>query len=255
MLLVPLLIPVIALRPLPVWDILILCVTAVTAFMAQNTISVLQKPHGDSYGVFWLIVFGLIGTAGAARLILVSGHGDLVGLGVLASAIYGLNLLIGRVLHRRMERTVPGEVNAVAAMALTAPASYVVIAGTLNTAAWVFYAVTVLFFMSGVLFVNMLLKSGSPVARRSIGARFRDGWMSTMYHVALAGLIVTILLVRPDAAVAWISIGFLPVILRAFVGVATLGRKKPVFKRVGLREAAYAVWYALFAQAALRIWI
>jgi hypothetical protein len=125
---------------------------------------------------------------------------------------------------RKTERNVAMQLLAVAGLTLTAPAAWYVATGRLDARLWWW---NVLYFAGGVFYVKMhvaaAMKRGRAEAVRA----------TLIYYTALAVV----------AAWWWpVGLAFVPVIVRAFVGVARLS---PVLriKRLGWTEVAYSLLF------------
>ncbi len=136
---------------------------------------------------------------------------------------------------RKTERSIAMQLLAVLGLTLTAPAAWHVATGKLDYRLWLLNA---LYFAGGVLYVKMHV--AAAIHRRA--SKLRLGAATMMYYGALAGV----------AAWWWpVGIAFLPVIVRAFVGVARLS---PVLriKCLGWTEVAHSLVWAGLVIASFR---
>ena len=128
---------------------------------------------------------------------------------------------------RKTERSVVMQLLAVLGLTLTAPAAWYAATGKLEYRLWLLNA---LYFAGGVFYVKMHV--AAAVARRA--DKLRQGAATMIYYGALA-----------IVAAGWWPVGlaFVPVIVRAFVGVARLS---PVLriKRLGWTEVFYSILFA-----------
>jgi hypothetical protein len=125
---------------------------------------------------------------------------------------------------RKTERSVAMQLLAVAGLTLTAPAAWYAATGKLEYRLWL---LNVLYFAGGVFYVKMHI--ATAIARRPAQRA-----ATMVYYGALAVV----------AAFWWpVGLAFVPVIVRAFVGVARLS---PVLriKRLGWTEVAYSLVFA-----------
>ncbi|MBI5536996.1 MAG: YwiC-like family protein [Deltaproteobacteria bacterium] len=242
--LVPIMLTWLALPPRP-GPAILLVVAAASAWLAQSTAPSVLQPLRRAEALQWLSV--LLGVFALASFGLLVGYKQwaLVPIGLVAAVLAGVHLWMrGQVRGRRLDRSGPGELLGMAGLALTGPAAYVVSRGTLDWGALVIFGACVVFFSSGVLFVRMLL--AWIRSRKASGAtRWQVGRIVVGYHAVLAaGLLVLPAIVAPRAALLAIA-AFIPAIVRALWGVATLSPKVPSFKRVGVLESVYAVWFGV----------
>jgi hypothetical protein len=133
---------------------------------------------------------------------------------------------------RKTERSAVMQLIAVAGLTLTAPAAWYAATGKLDYRLWL---LNVLYFAGGVFYVKMHV--ATAIARRPA-----QHAATMTYYGALA------------VAAAWwwpVGLAFVPVIVRAFVGVARLS---PVLriKRLGWTEVAYSIVFAVSLVALIR---
>jgi hypothetical protein len=133
---------------------------------------------------------------------------------------------------RKTERSAVMQLLAVAGLTLTAPAAWYVATGKLDYRLWLW---NVLYFAGGVFYVKMHI--ASAIARKPTGRL-----PVILYYGGLGGML------------AWWPVGlaFVPVIVRAFAGVAML---TPVLriKRLGWTEVAHSVVFAVTLCTVLRL--
>jgi hypothetical protein len=111
-----------------------------------------------------------------------------------------------------------------------------------------------LFFGSGVLHVRMQLFAAKEKQELTAADRWRLGRTNLIYHVLLVIAVfysVSHLATRP-ALLVWL--GFLPLWVRAVDGTISLSHIAPSFKKGGLLETGYALWFTLCFIAALHSW-
>ncbi len=135
----------------------------------------------------------------------------------------------------------------VAGLALAVPGAFLAAEGELRPPALLAGGACAAFFSSSVFYVRFLLECRHPERNSFVAAR-RAGWV---YHGALLGLFAAIAALSSGQGVLWMLM-FLPALVRAFHDLAAPPAATPPLRRVGLREAAYALWFALFLPLALR---
>jgi hypothetical protein len=136
---------------------------------------------------------------------------------------------------RKTQRSVAMQLLAVAGLTLTAPAAWYAATGKLDYRLWLLNA---LYFSGGVFYVKM--HTAAAMARRA--NKLQHGAATMIYYGALAIV----------AALWWpVGLAFVPVILRAFVGVARLTPALRI-KRLGWTEVCYSILFAGLVVFALR---
>lgn len=253
MLYAPLLITLAAVHPVAPFPAVLLILAVTSAFLGQHTVRLLIRRRRQEGKIFWLGIYLALLAAGVVPLLFVYRRTALLVVGVLAAILFGLHtLLLCWPSRKRLDRSQWGEILAVGALALTAPAAYVVSRGTLDRMAWSIWAACILYFSSGVFYVNMLLSAAKIRDHVSPHARWRVGRDLVLYHVLLI-VIVASVIVTKAGGVAWlVALAYAPVILRAFWGWATLSHTLPPLTRVGLQEVGYTLWFMSLFLIALR---
>lgn len=234
-------------RPAPA-ALLVLSVAA--AWLAQSTALAAHRAAGKAR--WWLVAELAVFAAAGLALLLGYGLWPLVVLGALAAVFAGAHAWMrSTVSRRRLDRSEPGELLGVLGLCLTGPAAYVVSRGRLDANAAIAFVATTVFFGSGVLFVQMLLKRVR--ARRSPGAtRWSLVRNVAVYHAGLTIALVVLSAALPARHAALLWAAFAPVLVRAMWGVAAAGSTAvPSFKKIGLLESAYAVWFGVLGAFAL----
>lgn len=161
----------------------------------------------------------------------------------------GFGLLAAPFAFRKTEHAIHTQILAVAGLTLTAPAAWYVVTGALDRSAWLLWALNALYFVSGVFYVKMHI--AAAIRRKpfnTIADKIRHGRNVLVYHVAL--VVVCLMLTAGGVISPWVMAAFLPVVIRAFVGI---GQLQPVLriKRLGWTEVAYSLVFAALLIAAL----
>lgn len=152
---------------------------------------------------------------------------------------------------RQTERNTLVQLLAVCGLTLTAPATWYVATGKLDTQAFWLWLLNALFFAGGVFYVKMHI--AAAIRRRpfeNLTERFRFGAMPLMFYAALSVLLV-VLAVRN--VIPYLSLlAFTPVVARTVIGV---GRLSPTLriKRLAWTEVANSIVYAVVLTVTLRI--
>jgi hypothetical protein len=119
--------------------------------------------------------------------------------------------------------------------------------------AWRLWAWFVLFFISGILFVNMLLAAARHRSSPDLRARWHLGRGHLVYH-ALLVVIIGALTIRMSAGASFLFVlAWIPMFLRAIKAWITFSHRPPSLKRVGMGELLYALWFTAFLSAWLRV--
>jgi YwiC-like protein len=197
-----------------------------------------QEARDDARSAAWQLGGAMVC---AAALLVMRPPAAIVPLGLLGGVVLAIHILQMR---RREARTVLGEVLAIVALTLSAPAAFLVGRGVWSAQALVLWALCILFFASSVFHVKLRVLTAQP---RRIAERRRMTAASVAYHaVLLAGLVLLALTRRlPVFAV----IAFVPVIVRA-LGAFRSRPGRLDLKRAGILEIAYAIVFLLFVALA-----
>ncbi len=240
----PLLIALAATLPFA-WMPSLLLVLAVTAlFLWREAAGLLLRRRGTEGTALWLGIYTATAALSALPLFLVYHRMALLPIGLLAAGLFALHaLLLLWPARRRLDRSQWGEILAVGALALTAPAAYVVARGSLDGRAWYLWAACTFYFSSSIFFVKMLLAAVKVKGAFTPGDRWRVGRDNLLYHLLLACVVTAAAALQGGTGAALAAIAYLPALLRAFRGWATLSNKLPPLKRVGLGETFYSLWF------------
>src|SRR5215216_789588 len=189
-----------------------------------------------------LIYLGLAALFGAP-LVLIS---KLFLLAPFGLATLGLLIFNARQAVRREDRTIGGEIMAIAGLTLAAPAAYYTARGRFDSTALWLWALCALYFASSVFYVKLRVYS---VARRRELER-RVSWRScALYHAfLLAGLVA---LFFQGSFNLSILIAFFPVLARSFWQMANPAEKLNL-RRVGVLELVYSLVFLIFITLTFR---
>jgi hypothetical protein len=233
---------------------MVFLVLVAAAFMGRNAAGLALRGRGGRGAIVWAAAFGATAFLATVLLTLVWGRKELLYIGVVAVAFFGAHsLLIARSGRKRLDRSVWGEVLAVAALALTGPAAWVAAGGHLDGMALALWLAMTLFFSSGVFSVKSRLnavKVRGEFSRADRRSATRD---SVAYHVLLTAVALGGAAAVGGAPGALLAVAFVPALVRAFHGAATMTNVLPNLKRVGAMETALAVWFIVFFAWALRL--
>ena len=231
----------------------VLVVLAVTgAYLARHAAALLLRRRGNAGTRFWLGAYALTLAVGAVPLIGLYRRYDLLVIGGMVGVIFGAHAVL-MTWRGRLDRSLWGELLAVSALTLTAPAAVVAENGSLDGLAWRLWAICILYFSSSIFYVKMLLSAGKARSGLDSGVRWRLSRPCVLYHLLLAGIVGWISWRLGGVAGGLAVAGYLPVVVRALRGAAALSTKLPSLKRVGVGETLYAIWFAACLIAALRL--
>jgi hypothetical protein len=225
---------------------LMLLITVTGLFLSRPLIGALLRQRGGPQSAFWLGVYLLVSAAGALSLLSAHRLYALIWLGLPMGLLFlihvGLQLKPTR---RRLDRSLGGEILAVGALTLTAPAGVVAGGGALNADAWRLWALCALYFSSGIFYVKMLLAALTIRGTLEKQERRRIGQEQRVYHALLPVLVGVLCIGCPLLKIALIELAIVPVMVRAYIGQARLSNRKPSFQRIGMLESLYALWFTV----------
>ena len=250
----PLFIALAATPPFALAPSLLLVLAVTGLFLAREAAGRLLRRRGQAGTTFWLGVYLAAALAGTLPLLRSYRRLALLHVGLLVVGLFALHaLLLLWPARKRLDRSQWGEILGVGALALTAPAAYVVARGALDSRAWTLWAACVLYFSSGIFYVKMLL--AAVKVRRVIGwpERWRVGRDNLLYHLLLVGGVAVLAAQQGGRSGLLVALAYLPALCRAFRGWATLTNRLPPLKRVGLAETFYSLWFLGCFLAALRL--
>ncbi len=194
---------------------------------------------------FWLGTWAAVSGFGLAMLLLVYRR-----LPLLSISLVGLALLVYEVWRwRRSPRPDLGtELLAAVGMASSAPGAYVAVRGLFDQGAAVVWALSALYFLAAVFYINLMLAwlKRNPQSQRD---RWHLGLPTIRAHVAAlaAGLVLTLAGWAPLLA----PLAFLPALAKTLWQVPFGGRETS-FKRLGLIEAAHSLVFLALLLIAYR---
>ncbi|MBI3664080.1 MAG: YwiC-like family protein [Acidobacteria bacterium] len=189
----------------------------------------------------------------AAALVFVFGRYQLISVAVAGVALYAVQEAVVRAHNesRTEKRSLPAEIVGVVLLSLAAPAAWISARGRLDATGVQVWALNVLFFLGGVLYVKYRVRG--LLAHREFGGwreRLAFAWPVFIYYfVLLAFLAASIFLRELSAAVLF---AFTPGILRANGLLFELGERFPI-RRLGWMEIAHSVVFAALLVMAYRL--
>ena len=221
---------------------LLLLLLAVTfVFIARESLLAWWRSRGRGREDFearrFMIVYLLLAAIFGGPIVAVYKLYWLVPIAVATMALLVIN---ARQATRRQDRTIGGEMMAIAGLTLTAPAAYYVSLGAFDSTALWLWALCALYFASSVFYVKLRVHMINP---RKEEARRQSWRRCALYHSFL--LASLLLLTLTDSLSLSALAAFSPVLIRSFWHLA-----KPVrqinLRRVGWLEIIYSVVFLIF---------
>lgn len=229
-------------RRLDGWEALLLA-SMLLAFLAQHQVASwlrARRARSAAVGVARRRAIVLLTLAVLSGLALFLRLGvALVALVAVAAALGVTGLLL---VHRRVERALPGQVLAAIGLPVTAAAAHAVAVGQMTSVGLELWALSALFFLGAVVHVRVKIIA-MPRAQRlvALSARFAFGWPALAFEALIATLATGIALVGPLSP--FVVLGFAPVAVQAIAGTLTLHRRATL-KRVGIVSTLHAIAFA-----------
>lgn len=216
-----------------------LVVCALAAVMLREQLRRAVSKRRTVGDIVWSALFSLV-ALGAGSLLLPYAAG-LWPIAAAASilAVTHLAITVG-LFGRRLDRTTSGELLGCWAVCLLASAGAIVSGGSAWGATWGFLACAG-YFGASVLRVRHILAAYSAAKRGAI----RPAW--PMWLVQAASLAASVVAASCGASVGIALIAVLPAGVCAFYISRRNPLRLPVFKKLGLLEAALAIWFVCWA--------
>lgn len=249
MLYAPLLLGLLAAPPPAILTPLLLAAAITAAYLGQHAASLLLRRRGAQATGLWLGAYGALAIAAAVWLIAGEGYVVLLWLGIPACLLLGWQAWRRRSTRRHIERSHRAQFLTVAVLAFSAPAAVATSGGETGLAV-LSWAAAAAFFWGSVLYVKMRVRGAGRSYREGSG-RWRLGWPTGLYHLALLIAPLTWGAPGPMAAGLW-ALAVAPAATRAVVGWRAVGRGPLSLLHTGLVELACAAWYTAAAGMALR---
>jgi len=198
------------------------------------------------------VVLALVLLAMAGALELAYGRAQLIAVAAAGVALYGMQAAIVRAHNesKTEKRSLTAEMMGVVLLSLAAPAAWIAARGRLEPEGAQVWALNVLFFLGGVLYVKYRVRG--LLAHREFSGwqeRLAFAWPVFFYHLLLLAFLATSIFLRELSAA--VLLAFAPGILRASGLVFQLGQKFPI-RRLGWMEVAHSVVFAALLVMAYR---
>jgi len=144
------------------------------------------------------------------------------------------------------DRTVKGELVAIAGLTMTAPAAHYVAIGEMTGVAFWLWALSAAYFASSVFYVKLRV---TGIHARKPEDKLRARWQCLGYHSFLLVSLLALAITRSLPLFALIA--FAPVLARTFWSLLKPARNLNL-KRIGIAEIVYSVIFLIFATLTFR---
>lgn len=199
------------------------------------------------------VTLALMLLALAGALVLAYGRSQLVAVAAAGVALYALQEAVVRAHNeaRTEKRSLAAELAGVVLLSLAAPAAWIAARGRLEPAGVQVWALNVLFFLGGVLYVKYRVR-GLLTHREFSGwqERLAFAWPVFIYHFLLLTFLAASIFLRELSAA--VLLAFAPGILRAGGLLFHLGERFPI-RRLGWMEIAHSIVFAALLVMAYRL--
>jgi hypothetical protein len=189
----------------------------------------------------------------AGTLVLAYGRTHLMGVAAAGVALYAAQEALVRVHNeaRTEKRSLAAELTGVALLSLAAPAAWIAARGRLEPAGAQVWALNVLFFLGGVLYVKFRVRGlRAHIEFSGWQERLAFAWPVFIYHLLLLAFLAASVFLRELSAA--VLLAFAPGILRASGLLFQLGERFPI-RRLGWMEIAHSVVFAALLVMAYRL--
>ena len=227
--------------------LLLLALSVTFFFIARESLLIWWRSRSrgqqnDQAQRFMLSYLALAGIFGAPLLVVY----QLYWFFALALGALMLLAINARQAVRHQDRTIGGEMMAIAGLTLTAPAAYYAASGTFDAGALSLWALCALYFASSVFYVKLRVSAINP---RSNEAR-RQSWRRCAFFHAF--LLTSLLILSVTGSMNLFALAaFSPVLVRSFWHLARPVRRINL-RSVGWLEIVYSVVFLIFTALTFR---
>jgi hypothetical protein len=228
--------------------LLLLAVSVTFVFIARESLLIWWRARGRGrqndealrFTVSYLALAGVFG----APLLLVYHLYWFIAMGLAALVLLAIN---ARQAVRREDRTIGGEMMAIAGLTLTAPAAFYAARGAFDVDALWLWVLCAVYFASSVFYVKLRVNTISP---RMNEARRQAWWRCAFYHAFLLASLLVLALTGNLNLFAFAA--FAPVLTRSFWYLARPERRINL-RRVGWLEMVYSLVFLVFTTLNFRL--
>ena len=229
----------------PATETVLLLFAITCLYFARNAGGLwLRKRRIDTDLAFWLTLFTLLFAYSSSMLLFHYHRFALLAVGAAAAALYIAHAVLSAWPSRkRLDRSRWGEVIAMAALCLTAPAAYAVASGRLDRTAWLTWALCTLFFSSSIFVVKMMLDAVKRKNEWNDAVRLQIGTSTLIYHLLLVPIVFVAASGMGNIERLLLFAAYTPIVVRALTALKLLKPVLPPLKRVGMLEVCYSLWF------------
>lgn len=232
--------------PFPPGHMLLTAAAMTAAFFAQNVAGQLLRGRARPGAVWWLGLYlgGLAACGG--HLVVRLGRFELIWLAIPALALFVWQGSRKKSTGKQVDRGTAAELSTVAVLSLSGPAAFIAARGEASPTAWLLWGACSLYFGSSVFYVKMLVARARTRAPEEPATTWTSGRRLVFYHVLLVAALAGVSTAVPALTAALWLAAYTPVVGRALVAWSRPQQGMPSLKQVGVREIAYALWFAVF---------
>jgi hypothetical protein len=202
-----------------------------------------QTPSADQAGRLLLVYFAVAAVCGAPLILAYKFYWLLLP-ALLGAALLAVN---GKQATQFEDRSVRGEILAIAGLTMTAPAAHYVAGGQWTQTTWWLWAVSAAYFASSVFYVKLRVTSLHAKQPRD---QRRARWQCIGYH---AFLLVSLLAVAATRSLPlFVLIAFAPVLARTSWSLLRPADSLNL-KRIGITEIIYSLIFLIFTTLTFRM--
>jgi hypothetical protein len=224
------------------WQLLLLLLSTTAMFISRESLLVRWRAHARGRDAAeagrMLLLYLVLAAVFGLPLIFAFRLFWLIPLGLIGSALLLIN---GQQATQMEERTMTGEIMAIAGLTMTAPAAYYAASGRWEMTAFWLWLLSMLYMASSVFYIKLRVYRLNPRKQ----AEQRQAWLScAFYHSFL--LVALLALIFADGLSLFAFIAFAPALVRTFWGMF-----KPMTKvdltRAGILEIVYSMIFLICA--------
>ena len=228
------------------WRVALIVLAQTFVFIAREPLLIWWRARrrGQKRGDAWraLAAYLALAAVSAAPLIFVSRLFWLLPLGLVATAFLAVN---AEQAARREDRTLAGELMAIAGLTLTAPATYYAGGGLVDGVAVWLWAFCALYFASSVFYVKLRVAA----LNRRKGQERRAISRCAVYHTLLLAALLA--LASSTSLDIFVFLAFAPVLARSFWSLARPSGELNL-RRIGVAEIVYSLFFLAFITLTFR---
>lgn len=213
--------------------------------------SILRELNGIPQGkekiyasIIWAIIYVTIGTAFIIPLFL-QGYYHLITFALLGGSSFFGNYLLAK----EIQKSILGDLIAVAGLTLSAPSAYYIATGLFDASTAVLWALNFLFFGCSVFYVHMKIKvSALKKDHLPIREKLTLGKLNILYHIFVISVVIILSIYHYTPLNA--TLAFVPMFIHSIYGTITLTGKIK-FKKLGFLLLGQSI---LFGMVLVFVW-